>query len=447
MPRRRGSEPRVSVRTSPRGSPSAAAPLKRKMTSFDQLEVGKRYVCYGGDWGNASKTEAGKKKTYIGELLALRAEKAYLHFVGLDKRLDEWVTLERILFEEYDEDTAQDDVQHRSGNGRSGMKRRLDGGEGKPGIKSNKAKKTSASSRHSVHSHGHHDPKTKVRNVQSVRFGNYMIDPWYYSPFPGKYGENVETLFICEYTFKYMLELEKLQKHTLSCPKQPPGKMIYRDDNRKIAAFEIIGGEHPVYCQNLCLFAKLFIEHKTLYYDVDPFKFYVVTEFDDIGHHPVAYYSKENNSSEKYNLACILTFPPHQRKGYGRLLMSLSYKMSKREGMLGSPEKPLSDLGKISYRSFWTFSILSFLRSQRPGNVPCLDDIIKETGFKREDIVSTIHHLGMLKHWKGQYVLHYSRSMLDKTLKSYDRKRFGESFCKDEYFLFEDEGITMTSSE
>ena len=96
--------------------------------------------------------------------------------------------------------------------------------------------------------------------------------------------------------------------------------------------------------------------------------------------------------------------------------------------MLGSPEKPLSDLGKISYRSFWTFSILSFLRSQRPGNVPCLDDIIKETGFKREDIVSTIHHLGMLKHWKGQYVLHYSRSMLDKTLKSYDRKRFGESF-------------------
>ena len=112
------------------------------MTSFDQLEVGKRYVCYGGDWGNASKTEAGKKKTYIGELLALRAEKAYLHFVGLDKRLDEWVTLERILFEEYDEDTAQDDVQHRSGNGWSGMKRRLDGGEGKPGIKSNKAKKT-----------------------------------------------------------------------------------------------------------------------------------------------------------------------------------------------------------------------------------------------------------------------------------------------------------------
>jgi hypothetical protein len=44
--------------------------------------------------------------------------------------------------------------------------------------------------------------------------------------------------------------------------------------------------------QNLCLLAKLFLDHKTLYYDVDPFLFYVLTECDDDGHHIVGYFSK-----------------------------------------------------------------------------------------------------------------------------------------------------------
>jgi hypothetical protein len=30
--------------------------------------------------------------------------------------------------------------------------------------------------------------------------------------------------------------------------------------------------------QSLCLLSKLFLDHKTLYYDVDPFLFYVMTE-------------------------------------------------------------------------------------------------------------------------------------------------------------------------
>ena len=46
------------------------------------------------------------------------------------------------------------------------------------------------------------------------------------------------------------------------------------------------------YAQNLCLLAKLFLDHKTLYYDTDPFLFYVMCEVDSKGYHIVGYFSK-----------------------------------------------------------------------------------------------------------------------------------------------------------
>jgi hypothetical protein len=47
--------------------------------------------------------------------------------------------------------------------------------------------------------------------------------------------------------------------------------------------FEIDGFEQRIYCQNLCYIAKLFLDHKTLYWDVDPFLFYVLCEVDERG--------------------------------------------------------------------------------------------------------------------------------------------------------------------
>lgn len=257
-----------------------------------------------------------------------------------------------------------------------------------------------------------HHELTKVKNIGQIVMGDYLVEAWYYSPFPSPYHE-IETLYICEYTLKYMRKPQYYLKHRLECThRSPPGDEIYR--HGKISVYELDGKEHRVYCQNLCILAKLFLDHKTLYYDVDPFYFYVIAEVDDAGAHIVGYFSKEKVSTEDYNLACILTFPQYQKCGYGKFIISLSYELSKREGKPGSPEKPLSDLGKISYRSYWTHVLLTLFSQQTGEENIQIKDISLLTGIKTEDIISTLQSLNMIRFWKGQHVVFVMQDFLNK---------------------------------
>jgi len=203
--------------------------------------------------------------------------------------------------------------------------------------------------------------------------------------------------------------------------RHPPGNEIYRCG--KISMFEVDGFEERIYCQNLCYIAKLFLDHKTLYFDVDPFLFYVLCEVDNRGFHPVGYYSKEKYSDVGYNLACILTFPSHQRKGYGRFLIAFSYELSKKEEKVGSPEKPMSDLGQQAYKPYWNSTVVDFLLNQS-GDVTSMSimDISKRTSIMAEDIVFTLNQLGLLKIINGVYFIAGERTLLQRLAKKHPVK-------------------------
>jgi histone acetyltransferase MYST2 len=111
------------------------------------------------------------------------------------------------------------------------------------------------------------------------------------------------------------------------------------------------------------------------------------------------------------------------RKGYGRMLIDFSelivsfqlchsglsmflpgYQLSKMEEKVGSPEKPLSDLGLLAYRSYWKGILLDFLLDYRQPTMS-VKDLSSETAISQYDIISTLQSLGMLKYWKGKHII------------------------------------------
>ena len=237
---------------------------------------------------------------------------------------------------------------------------------------------------------------SRVRNLNKIAFGEYEIEPWYFSPYPITFTE-ADIVYICEFCLSYFDTAKTFERHRRKCTLlHPPGNEIYRDDF--VSFFEIDGRRQRTWCRNLCLLSKLFLDHKTLFYDVDPFLFYVMTTRTERGCHLVGYFSKEKESAEGYNVACILTLPQFQRKGYGRLLIAFSYELSKRESKLGSPEKPLSDLGLLGYRAYWQETVVAILMEDDSRKEVSIEDISTMTAMTTQDVLHTLQNLNMLRY-------------------------------------------------
>ena len=267
-----------------------------------------------------------------------------------------------------------------------------------------------------------HEEITKLRTIEEIIMGNYRCCAWYFSPFPEEY-QYIKTLYFCEFCLNFYVKKIELERHIMTnCPlRHPPGNEIYRDG--KISMFEVDGKTESIYCENLSYLSKLFLDHKTLQWDVDPFLFYILTEYDKYGYHFVGYFSKEKDSPQGWNLSCILTMPFHQRKGYGKFLIEFSYLLSKREQKFGSPERPLSDLGFSTYFAYWTQKICETLKNF-DGDSITINEIAERTQIKHKDIHKVMTELQLLRYHDGNYIIIADKKILEELEKKTGKRGY-----------------------
>ncbi|KAL1310858.1 hypothetical protein AAFC00_001090 [Neodothiora populina] len=251
----------------------------------------------------------------------------------------------------------------------------------------------------------------KEPNVLTVVLGNLLIKPWYPSFYPEDLvGKRVDRLYVCDTCFRYSKELMPYLAHIKVCPqKEQPsrGSLIYATHDHSI--YEIDGEEHKLYCQNLSLFAKLFLDTKSVFYDVSTFRYYLLLLNDPNASRPqiVGFFSKEKMSWDSNNIACILIFPPWQKRGLGQILMGVSYELSRREGRLGGPEKPLSSLGRRAYIAYWSAAICRSILGHDSAELS-VGQIVLDTWIQPEDVIAALNEMDLMEPTKdslGRVVL------------------------------------------
>lgn len=167
--------------------------------------------------------------------------------------------------------------------------------------------------------------------------------------------------------------------------------------------------QEQLFCQNLSLFAKLFLDNKSVFFDVQGFNYFLLVHTSPPSsptpgaQQIVGFFSKEKMSWDNNNLACILVFPPWQRKGLGALLMGVSYSIARRENILGGPEKPISELGMKGYKRYWGAEIARWLlevkesdKKKSRGMVDVLT-CSQETWISPEDCLLVLREMGVVE--------------------------------------------------
>ena len=99
--------------------------------------------------------------------------------------------------------------------------------------------------------------------------------------------------------------------------------------------------------------------------------------------------------------------------------MGVSYEISRREEILGGPEKPISDLGKKGYKMFWGREIARWLleaketdRKKGKGMVT-VGDVSRGTWIHSEDCLGVLREMGVVER-AGKGRGEVERVLLDK---------------------------------
>ncbi|KEG12770.1 histone acetyltransferase [Trypanosoma grayi] len=302
----------------------------------------------------------------------------------------------------------------------------------------------------------------RAKNIHAICMGPHEVEAWYFSPyhlarpqvqqalkqnaelFAGdtelqlRQGDNGSAfrpfiaptsfvLHICPFCLHPFTSHDDVVRHLrLACLRYPPGNEIYRDPVRQLVVLEMDAMVEPVFCEHLALLSKLFLEHKALDHDMTPFLFYVLCAVQPHGLEVLGYFSKEKQSPEMYNLSCILVLPQFQSRGIGRFLIELSYELSRREGKIGSPEKPLSDLGEKLYLGYWGDTIVSALaHAMEESHCVTLDYLVQATFMSQADVARTLQYLKLIN---GTQIIVSEESIERCYSKRLRRERSGQNY-------------------
>lgn len=107
-----------------------------------------------------------------------------------------------------------------------------------------------------------------------------------------------------------------------------------------------------------------------------------------------------------------MILPQYQRFGYGRFLIEFSYLLSQKEDSLGTPEKPLSDLGMISYMNYWKYCIFKVIKDKQEVSIKEISD---ETKMTVQDIQESMIKLKLLQK-NPDYCIYLCQKEVEKEL-------------------------------
>ncbi|KAL7699492.1 histone acetyltransferase [Lotmaria passim] len=218
----------------------------------------------------------------------------------------------------------------------------------------------------------------------------------------------IRDAFLCPFSLRIFSTYAQLHYETRTYRAgrlRPPGEEIYRDEQRGLSLFRINGSQHVTYCRQLFLIGKSFLENKLAGHDVHSYYFYVVCLHHRYFPHYVSdasamyfagFFTWEKHVSE-YNLACIATLPcfgrhaasrrpppssplakrpssaaaasasssspPQVLRNLGQFMIAVSYELAYRRKQIGTPEKPLSDLGAAAYQYYWRRALVRWMKA------------------------------------------------------------------------------------
>lgn len=157
----------------------------------------------------------------------------YVHYVGLNRRLDQWVNRSRIMYSSSSSSPSESLPLHqqttinrslRTHNSNElqaidaniivddGSDRKITRNQKRRHDEINHVQKTYAEMDPTTAAlEKEHEAITKVKYIDKLRIGKFEIDTWYFSPYPEEYGK-VKTLYVCEYCLRYM-KLEKTMRY------------------------------------------------------------------------------------------------------------------------------------------------------------------------------------------------------------------------------------------